>query len=41
LFTASPWGWRISYRACVHMKTTCTQTLNESELSFMNHVSVP
>jgi hypothetical protein len=26
---------------CVHMKTTCTQTLHESELSFMYHASLP
>jgi len=31
----SPWGQRISYWTCIHMKTTCTQTLHESELSFM------
>jgi len=34
LLTSNPLGWRISYQAFVHMKTTCTQTPHESELSF-------
>jgi len=38
LFTVSPQGQRISYWTCVHMKTTCIQTLHESERSFMYHM---
>jgi hypothetical protein len=38
LFTASPRGRRISIWTCVHMKTTCTQTVHESELPLMYHM---
>jgi hypothetical protein len=37
-FTVGPWGQRISYWMCVHMMTTCTQTLHKSEILFMSHM---
>jgi hypothetical protein len=37
-FTVSPQGQRISYWTCVHMKTTCTKTLHETELTFMYYM---
>jgi hypothetical protein len=37
-FMASPRSRRISLWTRVHMKVTCTQTLDESELSFIYHV---